>query len=794
MVVFLVQSFHQHLHFSLAVPRAIRARGSAAELAYRKALKEGKTRDRRIPLMLIVSARSGKTSLKRSLAGQKFLENQASTEVVDCDPSLCKIENDVWRVCSDGKNANQDGLSFFQHQAAVITLGNAKRQQGRDVADSSIKMEPKSFKFQTKNPTSSFKPLQAEANQALVDESATKELKEILNDDESVSNTKETQPVPHSKEDTNLQTTILKSKQNVLEYRDDCTKIIEKLLSESDQSIRCDDIFFTTWDFAGQSLYYTTHRLFMSRRAVYLLTYDLTQNLHDKAKPETTQGICKKRVDSASNQTNMDILEFWMSSVSFLNRDAAPRSETSKQRLTPVIFVGTHHDKEEKGESKHIEVASEIHSSLKKKPYGEHLSERFFLVDNTKAGNIPEDKEVKELRKTICEVVKDFLDDEVSDVPLRWYEFEGDILKLRESGLNHMKLEQIEKFAHEAHGINDKEELTVLLEFLDHRKIIIHLKDTKELEELIILNPQWLIDVIKNVITLKPYKEQDQELKDKWSVLEKEACLSKEFAEHILKKEVEEERTAETLLAIMEKFHLIFRYPELKDEESKGRYLVPSLLFSPLNRNAESGGHMKSNTSLVVNFDAHPVPEGLFYNLVFSFTKSCAKYLPDCHFSGVEKNSAHFILKIDEYYIYILVLTCSMFTIEANVQQKRRKSDEQTQGSTTIDRLASFCHPIAKFLQNELEKINQEMEGCSSTLKFNFGVPCTATDHPKCEKHGKENCSHYQCWHIFDEEKLMEKASKNQPMVCHMTRNVVEMSKYAAWFPSLHKVSLSLIL
>jgi len=54
------------------VPPEILARGKEACDAYHKALKEGKTHDRRIPLMIIGHNRSGKTVLKKSLIGEKF--------------------------------------------------------------------------------------------------------------------------------------------------------------------------------------------------------------------------------------------------------------------------------------------------------------------------------------------------------------------------------------------------------------------------------------------------------------------------------------------------------------------------------------------------------------------------------------------------------------------------------------------------------------------------------------------------------------------------------------------------
>ena len=69
------------------IPREIHLRGPRALKAYYKALEEGQTRVRRIPLMLIGQDRSGKTSLKKSLKGIPFNPREDSTVGIDVDPS-----------------------------------------------------------------------------------------------------------------------------------------------------------------------------------------------------------------------------------------------------------------------------------------------------------------------------------------------------------------------------------------------------------------------------------------------------------------------------------------------------------------------------------------------------------------------------------------------------------------------------------------------------------------------------------------------------------------------------------
>ena len=83
------------------------------------------------------------------------------------------------------------------------------------------------------------------------------------------------------------------------------------------------EIHFIFWDFAGQSVYYETHLLFLTEKAIVLLVYDLSLNPDDEAKPVLKQGVYDKIKGSDNLKTNFDYLDFWMRSVaSFASSEA----------------------------------------------------------------------------------------------------------------------------------------------------------------------------------------------------------------------------------------------------------------------------------------------------------------------------------------------------------------------------------------------------------------------------------------------------------------------------------------
>ena len=78
------------------MPPEIRARGPRAELAFQKAMRNGRVQVYRGRIMLLGQDRAGKTSLKKSLLGIPFNPEEESTVGVEVDPS--KFEVDVDRV------------------------------------------------------------------------------------------------------------------------------------------------------------------------------------------------------------------------------------------------------------------------------------------------------------------------------------------------------------------------------------------------------------------------------------------------------------------------------------------------------------------------------------------------------------------------------------------------------------------------------------------------------------------------------------------------------------------------
>ena len=270
------------------------------------------------------------------------------------------------------------------------------------------------------------------------------------------------------------------------------------------------DVCSNFWDFAGDSVFYNTHPLFLTSRAIYCLVYDLSLDPYGKAGPLEKQGVYKAMPESANLKTNIDYLNFWMTSVASLtcSEEECCSSDVLPKKLPAVFLVCTHADEPFGGRDPR-ELSLEIFGHLKGKPYGDHLCD-VFLVDNTslrvKSSDCPE---VVRLRQEVLEKAKE-LPHIKATIPIKWLRFDKALQAVKKKGYKCISLEAAKDIASKVCKVNEENEFTTFMNYLHDLRCLIHFDHTDELKKIIILNPQWLIDVFKMVITVKPYDADEK--------------------------------------------------------------------------------------------------------------------------------------------------------------------------------------------------------------------------------------------------------------------------------------------
>ena len=140
------------------------------------------------------------------------------------------------------------------------------------------------------------------------------------------------------------------------------------------------------WDFAGQHLYYASHPVFLSSRAVYILVHNLSKPLNAPAEPCVRQGTHDVILENPNGETNLENLLSWLVTVHRMKpvgEEIVDNAEGKLPYLRPPVFVvGTHADKPFE-EIKTI--TSQIQQSISGKEYESHVIRPLFRVDNTQS-------------------------------------------------------------------------------------------------------------------------------------------------------------------------------------------------------------------------------------------------------------------------------------------------------------------------------------------------------------------------------------------------------------------------
>ena len=296
-------------------PPEINLRGPRALEAYNKALTEGKTRVNRIPIMLVGQERSGKTSLKKSLQGLQFNPKEDSTVGIDVDPSYFKVTTEIWKAGKKDEAANkEEKAASFEHRVARVVVENLKEQE----LSSEVKSMSQSQVLESFPTIFTEAQIVSESNEmpedyqglptAIIHDQVGSfadsfsvttqiETEEDYADSSQSSGAAHVDGGSRAFQPTENYLAQTKATDNTLSsgmIPEEIETLIKKLRDEVDKRESEDDIYSVLWDFAGESVYYETHQLFLTSKAIYLLVYDLSRDPEETSQPVKKQGVFEK--------------------------------------------------------------------------------------------------------------------------------------------------------------------------------------------------------------------------------------------------------------------------------------------------------------------------------------------------------------------------------------------------------------------------------------------------------------------------------------------------------------------
>ncbi|XP_071141746.1 probable serine/threonine-protein kinase roco6 [Mytilus edulis] len=354
--------------------------------------------------------------------------------------------------------------------------------------------------------------------------------------------------------------------------------------------------FCWLWDFAGQKDFYATHQVFLSKHAVFLLVTDSLEFTIAENQGENF-------VSSAQ------YVSFWFDAIHCY------WSTAIEGRLDPpIIVVCTNEDKFKKREreKRQTKFKENLNHVLKKQEKKRHLRNIYF-ISNTEDPDIVFEKIRKEISRQAM-TMKDW----GKDCPLKWLLFQRVLMKLKDNNVPISSTKALLKIAkHKDIDIREDNEVKQCLQYCHDIGTIVYF-DEKKIEDYVILDPKWLINAFRCLVSDKI--ENIIEVSDDWQTLTDTGQLTYSLISLLFRKEPELkfEENKEHLIEVMKRFDIIVN---LKDStELYMPCMVKSCSFSEVQKQFSDGSQSTQKTSwLCLEFKF--LPPAFFNHIIAWYIK-----------------------------------------------------------------------------------------------------------------------------------------------------------------------------
>ncbi|XP_038049627.1 uncharacterized protein LOC119723150 [Patiria miniata] len=261
------------------------------------------------------------------------------------------------------------------------------------------------------------------------------------------------------------------------------------------------------WDFAGDTLYHCTHHVFMPDRALYVIVF----NLHAAVSDEDGQ---------------LQKLLFWLHSV----------CAHARHPDAVIIIVGTH--KASVPEAHRLRFTDELHRRITS-----HFCHRLvlnplddkplFLVENSQ----PVDEDFKQLRAEIFRQVES-AEYAQETYPIKYLHFYREIQNRRKLAETDcaayvMTLDQISDLARDTCDVTNEDDLKSMLRFFGEAGELIHKDDDDILRQHVVLDPQFLVDVMKKLVRIPRGSKRSHRFAVNWRDYESSGIINEGLLQHI---------------------------------------------------------------------------------------------------------------------------------------------------------------------------------------------------------------------------------------------------------------------
>ena len=438
---------------------------------------------------------------------------------------------------------------------------------------------------------------------------------------------------------------------------------MERSLNGNDTSDN-EDIWFFPKDFVSQEVYHAIHPVFLPQEAIYVLESDLTKKLSAPAQCRIGPPNHDERVVNSPyiQDTNLDHMMRWLDLVQSLRQpEFQGKSADTNQVLPPVVLVGTHADGV-RDPCKEMESVNETICSMAHSETLKHISKELFFIDNTNP-NREDDPQIVSLRTELLNLARK-MPNFNKVIPMQWLRVEQKVDEMVKKGMHYVGKKL---FAEDISGgicqFNDKDDVEELLHFLQARGRVIYQDLPENPDGLVVLDPQWLIKILCEIITVSPPWKNDPVLQKDYQVLGRKGLLSQQLLNQAFE-HLELNDIKDSLIHIMESFDVICNSKNCKGKDYP--YFVPCMLKSP-KKNTRGTNMRNGPLPVFLTFNTNYVPSGLFCRLVVHFWEWASQLCGSCTAPSLFSNAARF--NVSE--VYQLTLECHKTVIKLIIWTQR---------------------------------------------------------------------------------------------------------------------------
>ncbi|KAL9960688.1 hypothetical protein ACROYT_G034174 [Oculina patagonica] len=665
-----------------AAQQYVSAKGEKFEAAYQRALKSGKTTDKRVKVQVIGQDRVGKTSLVRSLKGEPFREDEISTDGVEMSQPLKNAGKQPWKDA-----VLPEDTTVYHHRVAECINSNLFTEIAPSVEES-----PTAAETDVAGPSQAF----------------------FRDDRDEGEEDLEERRIPPK-----------------------IAKLVE--VPEQGSSGSSDGIWPVIWDFAGQSVFRAIHPIFMTLAAVYILVFDLTKELSTTAQCHVREeGYDNVEIPAPdSEDTNLDHIMRWL--------DLVHSFSENNQSLPAVMLVGTHADGVNCDPKERMDAV--INTFVDSAEVFHNHIEDTFIIDNTTAGQLGEEDPIVRLREEVLNVAEK-LPHTKDEIPLTWFKVEDAIYGQVTQGGKYITTQKFKREIAEKICKFDMEsdDFEVLLRYLHDRGTIVYHDRADNPDGLVVLDPQWLIEVLCKIVTIKTQR------REKPRIRRDKGILRAELLEHSCKDQQVED-IQQPLVFIMKKFNLVC---EWKHKDKSSDYVVPCMLT----KNAEGDlvdPTLNQQEPVYIIFNTNYVPCGLFSRLlVFLWEWAASK--TNCEEQQLFVNAARFIIGENTCAAFV----CSKTVIKIYILVIDKSKPVEKDVSLDLIRVLKCRLNELRMECHWLRSVTWELCGkcpckkCSKQMNIKTG---------KCFRHQEQGCSQDDCAHYVP--------VKRSPFACNCAKGRV---------------------